>query len=157
MIRRRSVLAAVLALPLALGCDSKSDPKPPSAHGHRAPHGGALVELGQEFGHVEVVLDPVSGTLTGYMLDGEAEGPVRLEEKSLALGITCGPSSFTLRMDAVGNPLTGETPGNSSQFQGQSDRLKGQKEFEAVLESVVFRGRPFSKIAFGYPRGHEGP
>ena len=35
--------------------------------------GGTLVELGNEFAHVELVLDSNAGSLTAYVLDGEAQ------------------------------------------------------------------------------------
>ena len=47
-------------------------------HEHTAPHGGTLVALGEEFGHLELLLNKETGELTAYVLDGEAEKPVRL-------------------------------------------------------------------------------
>lgn len=34
--------------------------------------------LGEEFGHLELLLNKETGELTAYVLDGEAEKPVRL-------------------------------------------------------------------------------
>ena len=53
-------------------------PEPEGGHEHVAPHGGALVELGEELAHLELVHDPTTGTLTAYVLDGEAEQAVRV-------------------------------------------------------------------------------
>jgi hypothetical protein len=44
-----------------------------AVHEHTAPHGGSLVEFGEEFAHIELVLDSATGVLTAYVLDGEAE------------------------------------------------------------------------------------
>lgn len=153
MNRHAPVLAAILAF--MPGCDEKPDPKAAGKHEHKPPHAGTLAEFGPEFGHFEVVLDPASGRLTGYMLDGEAENPVRVADRSISLRIKAGRSSFTLRMDAVESKLTGETAGDTSEFQGQSDDLKGVKEFDAVIEHFVFKGKPFSDVAFNFPRGNE--
>ena len=45
------------------------------------------MELGGEFAHVELVLDPDAGSLTAYVLDGEAEESVRLKQPSLTLAL----------------------------------------------------------------------
>ena len=58
------------------------------AHEHHAPHKGTLVELGEEFSHLEIVLDPASGKITAYALDGEAEKAVRLKQAEIVLKIT---------------------------------------------------------------------
>ena len=46
-------------------------------HEHTAPHGGTLVVFGNEFAHIELVLDQTTGKLTAYVLDGEAEKSVQ--------------------------------------------------------------------------------
>ena len=45
-----------------------------SGHGHHhvAPHGGTLVVFGNEFAHLELVLDLSVGKLDAYFLDGMA-------------------------------------------------------------------------------------
>jgi hypothetical protein len=151
----RSVLLVSLGiLALLPGCDTKAE-KSSAKHEHKAPHAGTLAEFGGDFGHFEVVLDSASGRLTCYVLDGEAENPVRVAEQSISLRIKSGGSSFTLRMEAVGNKLTGETAGDTSQFEGQSDGLRGLKEFDAVIENFVFKGKTFSGVAFNFPKGNE--
>lgn len=134
---RRALLVLLL-----LGCDSKPPETPlPAKHTHQAPHGGALVELGQEFAHVEVVVESATGKVTAYVLDGEVEKPIRLEQKELVLK---GKSPVTLQ--AVGSPLTGEKPGDTSQFEGQSDALKGATELDAALVRIVVKGKEFADV-----------
>src|SRR5580692_2910328 len=96
-LRRLSLLsAAVAALTVAAagGCSSQGPAgassaeaakTPPHEHEHKAPHGGSLVELGEEFGHVELVSDPGSGKITAYILDGEAEESVKIQQPELEL------------------------------------------------------------------------
>src|SRR5881628_3178191 len=114
-------LAAILCLALA-GCGEKSDvlsgdsPSGPApVHEHHAPHGGALQVLGEEAAHVELSLDTKTGKLTAWVLDGEAERPVRIAQPSLHLTLT---DIGTVDLAAVANPLTGETAGDTSQFEG---------------------------------------
>ncbi len=135
-------MRAAWAVLLLLGCDSKPPETPPPAkHAHQAPHGGTLVELGQEFAHVEFVVESATGKVTAYVLDGEVEKPIRLEQKELVLK---GKNSVTLQ--AVGSPLTGEKPGDTSQFEGQSDSLKGATELDAALVRIVVKGREFADV-----------
>jgi len=128
---------------LLLGCDSKPPETPPPAkHTHQAPHGGTLVELGQEFAHVELVFEGTTGKVTAYVLDGEVEKPIRLEQKELVLK----GKAQSLALQAVGSPLTGEKPGDTSQFEGRSDGLKGATEFDAALVRIVVKGREFHDV-----------
>jgi hypothetical protein len=153
---RWSLVLAAVAL---AGCGEKK-PDAPAApshvHEHHAPHGGALQALGDEFAHVELVLDAASGRLTAYVLDGEAEKPVRVAQPKLVLklvDLSGGPT--TVELTAVANPLTGETVGDTSQFEGGSDRLKGASTFSGTLETIQARGVQFEAVPIGFPGGNE--
>jgi len=89
-----------------------------SAHEHHPPHNGTLVELGEEFAHVELLLDPATGGLTAFVLDGEAENPVKITQPSLQIKVKTKGGSTLLKLKPVANALTGETAGETSQYQG---------------------------------------
>ena len=131
-------------------------------HEHTAPHGGTLVVLGDEFAHLELVLDPEYGTLRGYVLDGEAENPVRLEQENIEIRIavpdTAGnvpASELPLGLSAVYNILTGEKKGDTSEFAVRSEKLKGLKQFSAVITAITVKGREFQEVEFRFPEGNE--
>ncbi len=131
-------------------------------HEHTAPHGGTLVVFGDEFAHLELVLDPEEGKLTAYLLDGEAENPIRIKQRYIELKISIDEPSnqkvglnFPVRLKAVANALTGETEGDTSQFTGQSDQYKGVTNFEAVVAEIVVKGKEFKNVVFNYPQGNE--
>lgn len=126
-------------------------------HEHTAPHGGTLVVFGDEFAHIELVLDQTTGKLTGYVLDGEAEKSVRLSQNTIEFKIhrEDTESDFTLRLSGVANVLTGETEGDTSQFAAQSDELRGASEFHAELASIAIKGQTFTNIDFEFPEGNE--
>ena len=126
-------------------------------HEHTAPHGGTLVVFGDEFAHIELVLDQTTGKLIGYVLDGEAEKSVRLSQKTIELKIHREDieSDFSLQLSGIANVLTGETEGDTSQFAAQSDGLKGASEFHAEIVSIAIKGQMFTDIDFKFPEGNE--
>lgn len=145
----------VLAGLFLLGCDSKDEEKKGGKHEHKPPHQGTLVEFGEEFAHLELVLDAATGQLTGYVLDGEAEKPVRIEQKEIVLKVKGKPSESAVMLKATGNTLTGEKPGDTSQFNGQSDTLKDLKVFDAFVVGITVKGKEFKDVSFNYPKGNE--
>ncbi len=152
-MRIRALLSMALVASLAAcGEESSGGGGPGGHHEHLAPHGGALQVLGEEFAHVELVFDPKSGRLTAFVLDGEAESPVRVAHPSIDL--TVGGEKIELR--AVASPLTGETVGDTSQFEGASERLRGATQFDGVLRTITARGVKFDDVRVGVPHGNEG-
>lgn len=127
------------------------------AHEHHPPHQGVLIVLGEEFAHLELVLDKTTGTLSAYSLDGEAENAVPLTQSEILFKITPknGKPAFDLTLKAVENPLTGETVGNTSEFNGQSDALKGLDKFAGRIEAVKTKGQDFKSVNFDFPEGND--
>ena len=140
------ILGLFLALPLGL-----------QAHEHHAPHHGGLQVMGEEFCHYETVLDSTTGTLTIYVLDGEAERPVRVKQKLLLLKLTPRGSKKAVRVmaKAVANELTGETVGDTSQFEVVVPGFKGVTAFDGVLVEGQVKGRVFKNLKIKHPEGNE--
>jgi hypothetical protein len=129
-----------------------------AAHEHHAPHQGSLQVLGEEFSHYELVLDPLAGKLTIYVLDGEAEKAVRVKQKQLTFKLSPRGSKakpLTLVAKAVANVLTGEKRGDSSQFEASSPGLKGIAAFDGVLLLGQVKGRSFKNLKIKHPEGNE--
>jgi hypothetical protein len=131
-------------------------------HHHTAPHDGTLVVFGEESAHFELVLDPATGKLTAFSLDGEAEKAVPLAAPAIELAVKVsakksdsGTTGTTISLKAVANPLTGETIGATSQYEGQSDLLKGAKKFHGTFKSVTIKGAEFKNVEFKFPEGNE--
>ncbi|MEX1025248.1 MAG: hypothetical protein WD226_09240 [Planctomycetota bacterium] len=126
------------------------------AHVHTAPHGGALVVLGDEAAHVEFVLDAASGELVAYVLDGEAERSLRLAASALTLTVAPDEGEpFRIELAPVASDLTGETVGDTSEFRGTHPGLVGQTTFAARLAELTLRGVAFPPTDFRYPEGNE--
>jgi hypothetical protein len=131
-------------------------------HAEKGPHEGALVAIGEEDAHLEFVLDSDSGTLKAYVLDGDADEAVAIKQASLQLAVTLTKGDDDdkggLPEDAVIVMLSAVSPaddGTTSEFEGQSDTLKGAEKFAANLTSVTVGGKSFKNVAFKYPEGNE--
>lgn len=146
-------------------------------HAEKGPHSGALVAIGEDDAHLEIVLDVETGTLTAYVLDGAAVKAVAIKQKNLQLAITLDhdhdhegegekkddPKKDDDKKDDVADSvvslmLAAVSPsddGAATEFSGQSDELKGAHEFEAALTSVTIGEKHFQGVTFKYPQGNE--
>ena len=127
-----------------------------SAHEHHPPHHGTLVVLGEEFSHVELLLDPASGKLDAFVLDGEAENPVRISMPKLRIMVKGKVKDWVLDLKPIANPLTGETKSNTSQYEAVSSKLKGLSRFQGSIVHINAKGTDFKNVWFLYPEGNEG-
>lgn len=150
MLDRAVLFLSLLAFS---GCAKKDAPHDHAAHAadashaHTAPHGGTLVELGDHAYSLELVRDSATGKLTAYILDGHAENFIRISARSFAVNFTVGVETRGLLLQAVANPATGETVGDTSQFEAQADWLRSATGFDAVIPSVEIRGTKFANVA----------
>ena len=158
MKRRLSVFLVASLLPFA-GCSKQ--PATPAAgapiakHEHHAPHGGTPVVLGDEVYHLELVRDADAGKLTAYVLDGEMEEFIRAKAATFEIIATVGGAKQTLTFHAVANAATGETIGNTSQFEASADWLKTTATFDGVVTAIEIKGTTFAAVTFNFPKGND--
>lgn len=152
-------LSALFALILVVtGCSKKNsdhdhaghnhdhDHGKEHAHVHTAPHGGTLIEIGDHQFNLEFVLDSAAGKLTAYVLDAHAENFIRLEVPVLEINVTSPAPARTLILNATANTATGETVGNTSQFEASADWLKGVQNLSGTVARLDVRGTNFLKV-----------
>ena len=84
---------------------------------------------------------------TAAVRDGHAENFVRIAAKEIELVAIVGGQRRTLALAAVANPATGETVGNTSQFEATADWLKSTAEFPGTVTAVDIRGTVFRNVA----------
>jgi hypothetical protein len=141
---KTSCLVAVLAVIVFIGCDKKTDPsKPkPAAHNHptTGPHGGQLVEWGEEEYHLELLMDRKGGEATVYVLDGSAVKAAPIKAKDLTMTLKAEPP-VTLKLAA--KPETGDPAGSSSRFTGKSDALSKDQPLTGTINGEV-EGKPYT-------------
>ena len=122
-------------------------------HHHSAPHGGTLIELGDHVGHAELLIDD-EGKITLYLLDGEAEAPIRTTQETITIEMTPeGGDPIVVDLAAMENVLTSETIGDTSQFGGMSEELAGVERAMGKILSIDFRGMQYENVEINYPEG----
>lgn len=138
--------AAILAAALFAtgGCTPHVVTKPKSSasatghghdHPHEGPHGGALVEWGDEEYHAEFTVDHGKKQATVYILDGSAKKPAPIKVESITLVImnVKPPATVTLKAD----PQKDDPASSASRFVGQHDALGKEMEFEGEISGKV--------------------
>jgi hypothetical protein len=116
-------LSLALAAAFLAGCGDKPAPKgAPAAlaaahEDHQAPHGGSLLELGEEEAHVELVHDVKSGTLEAYVYGRVIGTPAFVEAPTILVAGKSGPEE--IRPTAV----DARADGTASQWKVTDARL----------------------------------
>lgn len=115
-------------------------------HAHPPPHGGTLTMLGDHVAQFELVLDQATGDLSLFVLDGDAEKTLMVEDETLELTATL-PGAEAGASDIVPLTLARVKAGQlDSGYTVQSDALKGKTEFSAVLALVKTSGGTHEKV-----------
>lgn len=120
-------------------------------HVHTAPHGGVLAELGDHEGNLEFLRDPQSGKLTLWVLDAHAEGFVRVPLPSLRIEARSGNLLFAAEAAAVANPATGETVGDTSQFEVTLPEFRGAGPFTIRVPDLNLPAQRYRDIQVELP------
>jgi hypothetical protein len=118
---------------------------PPHEHEH-GPHGGHLVELGEEEYHAEVVFDAKTARLTIYLLDSTAKQAAPIDSKDVSLKLAIDGKSEGFHLPAV--PDAGDPQGKASRFElaGDADikaHIKDEEDLKGTV-SVKIGDKSFS-------------
>jgi hypothetical protein len=139
------------------GCDGPQRKPDGSAavHNHptKGPHGGALIELGSEEYHVEMVHDDAAGTVTFYVLDSKAEKAVPISAAEVVVNLKHAGKPEQFKVPAQAD--TGDPAGKSSRFVSKDKELAEDLDAEGADAELVLSidDKPFrGKIA----HHHEG-
>jgi hypothetical protein len=151
---RFTAIALLLAFGLStLGCSQKEGAataeKGHAGAGHEehphptsGPHGGDLVELGNEQYHAEVVH---KGEAIVYILDSAAKAPVAIDATEIIFNLTHDGKAEQFKLAA--KPAASDAPGKSSVFSSNDAELvadleEGHAEVQMVLtiDGAQFRG-----------------
>jgi len=153
---------SILLLAIALGCgDSHNDDhdghnhnhNEGDAHGHKAPHGGVLVNVENEFCHLEFVLEPGTTRLQLHaMRFHPREAPVKFFMEKIEATATVNGEEKTIAFQPT--ELDGVTPTDqpTSLYVAQIDWLKDTPTFPGTLTQLKIEGKTLTKIAFHFSK-----
>lgn len=153
--RTGAALVAMLGFVLLTGCadkpakDSGKKGGHDHAHGHshdeHGPHGGHLIEVGNEEYHLEMVEDDKADTLTFYVLDSTAKKSVPIDATELTVNMSVKGKATTFKLAA--KPLEGEAAGKSSRFVTPDDALHEALDDDNVGKlQLTIGGKPYSAV-----------
>jgi hypothetical protein len=148
-MQRFASLVLALIAPFALAaCPSKDkEEKGEEGHHHNAPHGGEVLELGKEEGHLEMMHDHTGGTVVVYVYGTSFEKPLHVPMPVI-----------TIQMGGkdVNVPLTAVDPkadGTAHQWKGGHDGLKTDPWLGRI--DVMINGKSLRSPLEGEAHGHK--
>lgn len=152
-----SIVAAALSVCLA-GCPANTPSMGPVTdtivkdehahdHAHHGPHGGHIVEIGEEEYHAEWTHEE-NGKVTFYILDAEVKKEVPIAAEELVIEVKIGMNEpTTVKLPAV-NPQDGK----ASTFEVVDKQLLGVLEtlkaegVVATIKQLTINGKTFENV-----------
>ena len=146
---------SILLLVATLGCGDSHNHEHPThnhgkvdAHGHKAPHGGVLVNVENEFCHLEFVLEPGTTRLQLHVMRFHPrEAPVKFFMEKIEATAKVGEAEKIIIFKPT--ELDGVTPTAqpTSVYVAEIDWLK-EDTFTGTLTELKIEGKTFTKITF---------
>lgn len=114
-------------------------------HEHVAPNGGALVELGEEFAHLELVNDVTNNKIICYVFDGSLKIGYKAQQSSIKATIKGSEPSQEIEFKSIINELASNTAESSSHYEADFKFEKGKK-VTLIFKNVTVKGKTFENI-----------
>jgi len=147
-----------LLLAAMLGCGNSHDHNHHGhshgdSHGHQAPHGGVLVNVEDEFCHLEFVQEPGTTRLQMHALRFHPrEAPVKffMEKIEATAAVNGEVKTFTFRPTQLDGITATTDP--TSLYVAEIDWLKDTVISTGILTELKIEGKTLSKITFQFPK-----
>lgn len=125
------------------------------AHASEGPHGGGLIELGNEEYHAELVHDDAAGTVTVYILDSAAKSAVPIDATEVTINLKHDGRGEQFKI--ASRAERGDPAGMSSRFVSSEAELAEDLDHEgAEPQLVVTIGGKQFRGAIAHEHGDEG-
>lgn len=146
-------LGLAITASIAIAADEKEEKHD---HPDKGPHKGALIELGEEEYHAELVHDDEANTITVYILDSSAKKAVPIDSKQILINVKHGKKVEQFKL--ASSPDKGDAKGLSSRFTLKDKELcehLDEENVEARL-SLKIKGKSYAaKLAHDHDHDHE--
>ena len=120
-------------------------------HGHKAPHGGVLVNVENEFCHLEFVQEPGAKRLQMHaMRFHPKEGPVKFYAEKVEASARVGDQNKTLVFKPTELDGITTTQAPTSLYVAQIDWFEEGTSFEATLGEFSIEGKKLQNITFKF-------
>ena len=155
------LLLCVFTVPVTLaGCTSEKTDTAGHEEGHdhdhdheeAGPHGGHLIELGEEAYHLDWNHDDKTKTLTFYVLDGAAKEDVKIPAENLQINVTVGGETKSWNVPAV-RADGEETTAKFETTDPDVFALLSDDETKATVD-VEIEGKPYQGEIEHHHHGH---
>ena len=141
----------IIFVAAALGCGGGHDHE--HGHGHQAPHGGVLVNVGDEFCHLEFVQEPESNRLQLHVMRFHPkEGPLKISMAQIEVGATTGGEEKAIVFNPVELDGITATDHPTSLYMAEVDWLDNALNFNGTVKKLTIEGKLFLEIAFQFAK-----
>ncbi len=141
----------------APGGASPTAQDPGHVHPTEGPHGGHLIELGNEEYHAELLHDEQTHTVTVHLLDAAGKQPVSVPQPEITVQLFRGGQFVSYALKAVREQ--GDATGTASEFQivdeALCDALSHEDEIQGRLQVTVDE-KPYTGTIEHSSHDHEG-
>ena len=145
------IITATLWLGCGGGHDHDHDHNDAHVHGHKAPHGGVLVNIENEFCHLEFVREPGSKSLQMHVMRFHPiEGPVKFYAEKVEASARVGDQNKTLVFNPTELDGITTTQAPTSLYVAQIDWFEEGTSFEATLGEFSIEGKKLQNITFKF-------
>ena len=145
----------IIFVAAALGCGGghDHDHNHGDGHGHQAPHGGVLVNVGDEFCHLEFVQEPESNRLQLHVMRFHPkEGPLKISMAQIEVGATTGGEEKAIVFKPVELDGITATDHPTSLYMAEVDWLENAPNFNGTVKKLTIEGKLFLEIAFQFAK-----
>jgi hypothetical protein len=124
------------------------------AHASEGPHGGTLIELGNEEYHAELVHDEQAGSVTIYLLDSAAKVSVPIEAADVSINLAHEGRGEQFKLSASADES--DPQGKSSRFVSTDAELAEELDHEHAEAqlAVTINGKPY-RGTIEHHNGHD--
>lgn len=125
------------------------------AHASEGPHGGGLIELGNEEYHAELVHDDAAGTVTVYILDSAAKSAVPIDAAEITINLKHDGRGEQFKVASSADQ--GDPAGKSSRFVSSEAELAEDLDHEGAEPQLVvtIAGKQYRGV-ISHEHGSEG-
>jgi hypothetical protein len=143
----------IIFVAAAFGCGGGHDHDHAHNHAHQAPHGGVLVNVQDEFCHIEFVREPESNRLQLHVMRFHPkEGPLKISMAQIEVSATVGGETKAIVFKPTELDGVTATTEPTSLYVAEVDWLKAAGSFEGMVKELKIEGKTIKEITFKFAK-----